>query len=490
VATSFVTAMVVSGVATDVRQGAHPWRGEAEPALQFRDATTHLGLPPEHVTTWGTAVASLQEREGPLILLNRHTRAPTLFEKSGDVFRPMDIDWRMPMDRHTCSWGEADGNGDPDLFCPQGARGGTGSGANELWLSAAPGFVEAAEAWGIDYPMARARTAAWLDYDRDGRLDLLVGAVHREGAPDQLFRNDGERFRPAESAINGERQTVAVATGDVTGDGWTDVLLLQSGGSPILYVNDHGEYRRAGLRGIPAHPWRSGAFADFDGDGLLDLHLVAHGRSAILRNVGGNFVLVDDRAIRRGRSSAWLDIDNDMLLDLYVVASAQGPGPDGQSDATDFVLHQQPDGHFRRVALEMTANWPGSGDGVAVLDADGDGRSDVLVANGHARWSGPTVLLRNTTPGGNSASIQIVGPAGNPFGFGTQLKVETPSHTYRRQVTTRLSGYSQSEVGREVLALGGQFTADVTIDWPDGSQSCVVVTAGDVVTAEHDRNPC
>ena len=83
------------------------------------------------------------------------------------------------MDRHNCAWGEANGDGRPDLLCVQG----TEVGNNELWLNTPDGFVESADAYGLARPADRARTATWIDYDQDGDLDLFLGNVPASGHP-------------------------------------------------------------------------------------------------------------------------------------------------------------------------------------------------------------------------------------------------------------------------------------------------------------------
>lgn len=108
---------------------------------------------------------------------------------------------------------------------------------------------------------------AFLDYDNDGNLDLLF----IDDSP-KLYRGDGKgRFSSVPLDVPKERY-LGVAVGDFDNDGWDDVYLSAFGGGRLLR-NVHGRFVDVTANsGIGRQPWGSSAtFADYDGDGRLDL---------------------------------------------------------------------------------------------------------------------------------------------------------------------------------------------------------------------------
>ena len=97
----------------------------------------------------------------------------------------------LDQDFHGCAWGDYDEDGDLDLYQTVGAEGGMGLKSNFLYRNDGPTFTDVAEAAGVTDPPGRGRSAAWLDYDNDGNLDLFVGNAARADGPNALFRNLG-----------------------------------------------------------------------------------------------------------------------------------------------------------------------------------------------------------------------------------------------------------------------------------------------------------
>jgi hypothetical protein len=424
-----------------------------------------FGLP---ARTYGASLVDFDGNGLPDPFLNWHnSRAPSLLQNLGGLnFARPEVPWNWPMDRHVCAWGEANGDGSPDLFCGQGARGGTGQGPNELW-STNP-WIEWGAAAGIDNPTARTRSANWLDYDRDGDLDLFTGAVARDEFGDQLFRNDRGSFVPVPAGVSGLRTTQRSTAADWNRDGYPDLLLLQSGdnGSLRAFLNQHGTFVRTHIANS-AGTWQSAAWGDYDGDGWPDLHLVGLSHSRILHNDHGTFRPVDDASLLRGRASAWFDVDNDGLLDLYVVQSALGNEAGGVGDARDVLIVQTKKGVFAKQGLPVTAGWAGAGQSVATGDVNGDHRVDVLVSNGRSRWAGQQQLLTNRTPAGNAASLVLVGTRWNPLGYGARIRITIGTHRRRLEITDGMAGSSQSSAVAHI-ALGTANWAWVRVVWPNG----------------------
>ncbi len=253
------------------------------------------------------------------------------------------------------AFADVDGDGDLDLYLANYERGGTRRGlchADQLLRNRGDGRfddVTAAAGLGLEQPLC-GRGMAWIDVDGDRRPDALVGN-YRLG-PNLLWRNLGNgRFAEAGAAwgVRGSNRdgafghTIAVAPGDLDGDGREDLVLtnlahprviefsdrtqvlLTSAGSPPPYVDRRAE---SGLRF--AETESDAALGDVDNDGDLDLFVTAiyPGRwSRLYLNDGrGGLTDVSWRAgvrVANGWGAAFADIDGDGALDL-LVASADG----------------------------------------------------------------------------------------------------------------------------------------------------------------------
>ncbi|NPV10132.1 MAG: hypothetical protein HPY83_19495 [Anaerolineae bacterium] len=180
-------------------------------------------------------------------------------------------------DRHDAAWVDYDRDGDLDLWVSIGGRGGQGEGPSQLYRNDGNGqFVDVAPAAGVDYPLGRGRGTAWLDFDNDGDLDLFFTGAEREEAGNAFFRNNGDgTFTNITTQLGldpftGPMPNVAVA--DYDGDGDQDMFV--TGLATRLYRNDGDRFTDvSATSGARTNAATSAAWGDHDGDGDVDLYV-------------------------------------------------------------------------------------------------------------------------------------------------------------------------------------------------------------------------
>ncbi len=265
------------------------------------------------------------------------------------------------------------------LFMSCNVREKPGSGAAETALArneVGPWFEEAARERGIDFvhesghrehylmPEIMAGGAALFDMDGDGDLDAyLVQGGSLEGGPqyfNQLYRNKGAgRFEnvTAESGSGDGGYGMGVAVGDYDGDGDTDLYVTNVGANALLQNDGLGRFTDVtGQARVGDRSWGAGAaFLDYDGDGDLDLF-------------AANYI---DWSLETRKECA---------------NSLGGPDycspQDYKAPVRDLLYRNNGDGTFTDVSLAAGLDAAfGNGLGVVCGDFDGDGRTDIFVAN-------------------------------------------------------------------------------------------------------------
>lgn len=484
-----------------------PAAGGSEPRLRFRDVTADTRGPRVVPTySWGALWADYDGNGFPDLMLGRHGRPELLSNRDG-AFAPVDaglvnpegyraLDDDRGVDRHGCAWGESNGDGLPDLYCDVGADRGVGIGPNQLFVQGSGGFEETGRSLGVEDRYGRSKSVNWLDHDLDGDLDLFVGNARRQDrvAPNSLFERTGSGFVRADAGLADELVTMSSAWADWDLDGDPDLLVFQypsSSGPAVAYENVGGAYREVTVAHVSGGAWHTGSWGDFDGDGRSDLATIAVAGLQILRNARGGLRPVFDIPLDKGQMGVWLDAENDGDLDLFVVQGAPPPMASFGANHPDFLLVNE-DGRFRRANLPGLRGSPdGCGDSAAAADFDRDGRVDLYVTNGaEGGCTGKDELLRNLSTGGNWVAVDLEGDASNPWGMGSRIRVRTETMTYWRELTDGVTYRSQSEVAHQVLGLGADTTADVTVVWPDGTRDCARMQAGATSTIARGSTGC
>lgn len=252
-------------------------------------------------------------------------------------------------------WGDVDNDGDEDLFVYRW-------GYPRLYENLGNGtFRDVTKRAGLRV-WGNLNTAVFLDYDRDGLLDLYVGAYFR--ADTNLWDVDSTRIMQEswEFAENGGKNRLYHNLGNLRFEDVTDVV----GGGTTRWT-------------------LAAAAADLDGDGFIDIYLANdYGMEELWRNVGGKrFARVEDAGLedasKSGMSVALGDVLNRGRLDVYVTNITE---PAYLHQGNNLRLNRLGDrGRFYQEARGVVAD-AGWAWGSQFGDVDNDGRVDLFVANG------------------------------------------------------------------------------------------------------------
>ncbi len=403
--------------------------------------------------------------------------------------------------------GDVDNDGDVDLYL-------TNFGPNQLWLNHGDGTFREADAGAGAADPRWSVSAVFLDYDRDGWLDLFVGnyvdftmAGHKDcyhgrldycspsaynPVPDALWRNRGDGSFEDVTARAGLAAAFGSALGavsaDFNGDAWPDIYVANDGNANQLWLNQgDGTFRDTAL--LSGCALNAGGFAeagmgvdaaDYDGDGDTDLfmtHLTGE-TNTIYVNDGGAFF--EDRSVdtRLGSASkpytgfgaAWLDFDNDGRLDLMAVNGAV-TAVAGLAD--DYPYHQKnqlfrglDDGSFEEIGARSGLTGSEVSRGALFGDLDNDGDTDVVVCNNR----GPARLRINRVGARNRwLRVRVEEPQSGRIAIGALVEARLRDNRVLWRPVRRNAGYASSHDPRVLLGLGedGE-VVELRVHWPEG----------------------
>ena len=361
-------------------------------------------------------------------------------------------------------------------------------------------------------------SALWIDYDRDGLLDLFIcnyvrwspehdvfcsldGAHKSYCTPEAyrgntcwLFHNHGDGTFEDVTATSGvfdsSSKSLGVAMFDYDQDGWPDLLVANDTQPNKLYRNlRNGKFKdvavEAGLAFSTEGKARAGMgvdTGDFDNSGRPGVAITNFDNEMIGLYRAVSATAYDDISQSSGIGGpskstlgfgcAFLDVNLDGALDLAV---ANGHIDETVRNIRGNVGYAQPpqlflnggNGKFQDVAAEVGGGFekPKVGRGLAYGDFDGDGDLDVLMTTNN----GPAYLFRNDQSSGNrSIRFRLVGTKSNRDAIGACVRIFYHGQTQSRLVHGGSSYLSQSELP-VTFGLGKHDKIDrVTIDWPSG----------------------
>jgi len=273
----------------------------------------------------GAAVWGDFDNDGDLdILLTGYTgsiRIAKIFKNNAGSFAEHPA-LLVGVTSRAADWGDYDNDGDLDILL----AGSNGSKAvSKVYRNDGGTFTDIAAA----LPQVQNGAALWGDYDVDGDLDILLTGAPDAGSPiSKIYRNDEGNFVGLQASLVGVSNSSA-AWGDYDHDGRLDVLLAGdtgAGRAAKIYRNAGGSFEEAPTL-LPGVQGSSVAWGDCDNDGDFDILMTgltsAPSRiSKIYRNDGGNFVEVATPLIGVNWGSAvWGDYDNDGDLDIALAGA-------------------------------------------------------------------------------------------------------------------------------------------------------------------------
>jgi hypothetical protein len=367
-------------------------------------------------------------------------------------------------------------------------------------------------------------SAAWLDYDHDGYLDLVVlnyiqwsannnlwCGEHRpgyrsychpgnyQGQRIKLYHNnhDGTFTDVSDSSGIGkpEAKGMGVVAADFNNDGWTDIAVANDSWPNFLFVNKKdGTFQDVSfVSGIAASEdgrYEAGMgidAADISGDGRQDIyitHLDFELNRLYTNNGDGSFTdatfssgIGNKAILLSGVSMKFVDYDNDGWPDILQLNGAM---VDNVHLYHSEVSYKEPllmfrnlgKGQFEKIpdgALGADFSIPIAGRGIATADFNNDGAVDIAI---NSRGDYP-MLLRNDQPhdstGNHWVEILLIGTKSNRDGIGASLRLSAGGETHVEQAKGGMSYMSASDP-RIHFGLGKRGKIDVLeITWPSGA---------------------
>jgi enediyne biosynthesis protein E4 len=427
--------------------------------------------------------------------------------------------------------GDYDNDGHDDIFV-------TALGQSHLFHNNGNGtFTDVTKAAGIWGPNEFSTSAAWVDYDRDGKLDLVVAnyvqwsqptdiyctldGAHKsyctpesyKGTSVRLWHNlGGGKFEDAtqKAGMNDPTsKSLGLAVLDYNGDGWPDIFVANDTQPNKLYLNkQNGTFEEkavaAGIAFSEDGVARAGMgvdAGDYDRSGHPSLMITNFANQMLsLYHNEGNGLFVDEAPrsevgrntlVTLGFGCFFFDYDNDGWPDILV---ADGHIENEIERVQKRVSYAEPPhlfrnlsgGKFQEVTAQMGIGFasPKVARGAAYADIDNDGALDVLMTtNGGRAW-----LFHNEGGTNHSLRLKLLGTKSNRDGIGAVVRVTSGGAKQWQMLRSGSSYLSQSELVL-TFGLGDATKAEaIEIQWPSGQVEKLSGVAGDqTITVEEGK---
>ena len=380
----------------------------------------------------------------------------------------------------------------------------------------------------VDLPQPRgvwSTSASFFDYDRDGRLDLIVlsyvsfseannkACQAPTGEPDyctprayspvaaRLYHNDGgDRFTDVTAKSGIDRALgpgLGVAAADLNEDGWPDLFVANDTAANHVWINRRdGTFREAGIESGAAYNEdglaKAGmgvAIGDAFGRGKEDLFVVNLMRegATLFRKDGvspAGLPMFTDVTRQSGLFSitypytgfgaGWIDYDNDGRLDLFISNGAVTLREEQRGEPAPFkeknlLIHNDGDKFTDVTARAGTAfQRLEISRGAAFGDVDLDGHTDILVTTNN----GPPHLLLNQSRAGAWLEVEVEGGGNvNRDGIGARVTVRRDGLADLIGRVHTDSSYCSASSRRVHFGLGDRSAVRaLEVTWPDGSK--------------------
>lgn len=393
--------------------------------------------------------------------------------------------------------GDYDNDGYPDIYL-------SNYGENVLLHNEGNGtFANVTSHAGVGADNMFSVGAVWLDYDNDGYLDLYVGNYLKfdpnykyyyapdgfpgplayDSEPDILYHNKGngtfEDVTAALGIIDVDGRAMGVGAADFNADGFVDIYVANDHTVNYLWRNDQGKgFTDVGTMSGTGFSQSGEAtvsmsvdFADFNGDGLLDLFISDDTYCSLYENLGDG-VFSDKSYVAGisvpsgqfvGWSSSFLDYDNDGDVDIFK-SNGELKHLYGHEDQ---LFENTGDSKFRDVSVELSSYFQEEnvGRGACLGDYDNDGDIDIFIMNldNHCKF-----IRNNKGNQNNWISLDLKGTKSNRDAIGAMVTVSSGdlNQVAQKKSTT---GYLSQGDSRMHFGLAKHEKVDrIEIKWPSG----------------------